>query len=72
MPRVKRPTSNVYVAKRAFWCELDGETLFIKEGERVRDGHKLLQVQGEHFEPVDTGVVYDVEQATAAPGETRG
>lgn len=46
--------------------------MFVNAGERVRAGHSLLREQGSFFEPVDTTVQYDVEQATAAPGERRG
>jgi hypothetical protein len=51
---------------------VDGERLFVTKGEKVRAGHPMLRTQGENFEPVDTTVHYDVEQATAAPGEKRG
>lgn len=71
MPARKREP-DVYVAKHGFACEIDGEELRINEGERVRAGHPLLRSQATHFEPVDTLVHYDVEQATAAPGEKRG
>lgn len=71
MPR-KRSTTDIYVAKTAFSCELDGERLTINKGERVRAGHALLRAQAEYFEPADTTVAYDVEQTTAAPGEKRG
>lgn len=70
MPRTKQP--DLYVARQSFWCELDGVMTFIAQGERVRAGHELLRIQGEHFEPADTHIRYDVEQATAAPGEKRG
>jgi hypothetical protein len=70
MPR--KSTPDIYVAKTSFHCEVDGERLFVTAGERVRNGHALLRAQPENFEPVDTTVHYDVEQATAAPGEKRG
>lgn len=72
MPPRKRSEQEIYVAKVSFSCELDGEQLFVAEGERVRAGHPLLRAQAGFFEPVDTTVRYDVEQATAAPGELRG
>lgn len=68
----RRKTADIYVATRSFHCEVGGERLFVTAGERVRDGHPLLRAQAENFEPVDTTVKYDVEQATAAPGEKRG
>jgi hypothetical protein len=70
MPRTKQP--DLYVAKVGFAAELDGERIIVNQGEKVRAGHPLLRAQGEYFEPVDTTVQYDVEQATAAPGEKRG
>lgn len=68
----RKPAPAIYVAKTAFHCEIDGERLFVTAGERVREGHPLLRSQRENFEPVDATVHYDVEQATAAPGEKRG
>ena len=70
MPRKRE--ADIYIAKRSFWCEVDGETVLVNKDERVRYGHPILRAHGEHFEPVDTRVHYDVEQATAAPGERRG
>jgi hypothetical protein len=70
MPRTKQP--DLYVAKQSFWHELDGVPTFVAQGERVRHGHELLRACGDYFEPADTTVKYDVEQATAAPGERRG
>lgn len=67
----RRSAAHLYVAKVGFACELDGERIIVNKGERVREGHPILRVQEEFFEPVDTTVHYDVEQATAAPGEKR-
>jgi hypothetical protein len=39
---------------------------------RVRAGHAMAKNHPELFEAVDVLVHYDVEQATAAPGEHRG
>ncbi len=71
MPRT-RAKSHIFIAKQTFWCTLDGEATLIRKDERVRDGHPLLRMHPENFEQVDTTVKYDVEQATAAPGEVRG
>jgi hypothetical protein len=71
----RKRESEIFVAKTSFACEVDGERLFINQGERVRSGHPLLKNQGAYFEPADTTVHFDmpdVEQATAAPGEKRG
>ncbi len=63
--------ADIYVAKHSFAAEVDGESVFVNAGERVRSGHPLLAAQGDFFEPVDQTVHYDVEQTTAAPGEKR-
>lgn len=63
--------ADIFVAKHSFSCEIDGQPLVVNRGERVRQGHPLLRTQAAFFEPVDTSVQYDVEQATAAPGEKR-
>lgn len=68
----RRNQADIYVAKVAFFAEVDGEQIAVAAGERVRSGHPLLDSQREYFEPVDERVKYDVEQATAAPGEKRG
>lgn len=67
-----RNQADIYVAKTSFACELDGEPVQVTAGERIRVGHPLLRAQPGHFEPVDSTVHYDVEQATAGPGERRG
>jgi hypothetical protein len=66
-----RKGPDIYVARESFSCELDGVPVFVTAGERVRAGHKLLRQQASFFEPADETVRYDVEQATAAPGERR-
>lgn len=64
---------DVYVATDTFATEINGVPQVIHEGiTRVRAGHELLKRFPDWFAPVDTGVDYDVEQATAAPGEKRG
>jgi hypothetical protein len=72
MPRGVKRTSEIYVAKHGFACFLDGEEVRVAQGERVRKGHALLRSHADMFQPVDEEVHYDVEQATAAPGELRG
>jgi hypothetical protein len=67
----KRTGDGIYVANTSFSCELNGDKVFVTAGERIREGHPLLRAQPGFFEPVDTSVKYDVEQATAAPGEQR-
>jgi hypothetical protein len=72
MPRTARRTSDIYIATREFHHELDGFPDIVRRGELVRQGHELLRCYPEFFEPIENGVKYDVEQATAAPGELRG
>lgn len=61
----------IYVARETFTCDIDGEIFTVRRGvTRVRGGHQLVKLNPQFFEPVDAH--YDVEQATAAPGEKRG
>jgi hypothetical protein len=65
----------LYVAKESGTIEIDGLPHFFEKGKtRVREGHPITKVEGFEnlFEPADASVAYDVEQATAAPGERRG
>lgn len=63
-------------AKHAFGVEYEGEHITIDKDEVVRVGHPLLRKLGkkaveEHFVPVESFGRFDVERATAAPGEKR-
>jgi hypothetical protein len=60
-----------YRAKWAFGVRYEGEQITIDKGEIVRAGHPLLRGRMEHFEPAESFGRFDVEQATAAPGERR-
>lgn len=65
--------NGVYVATESFSTEIDGEYYSVTAKEtRVREGHILLTQNPEYFKPVDENVTYDLETATAAPGESRG
>lgn len=64
--------SDIQVAKDSFSATIDGVPYAVNKGERVREGHPLLKGREALFEPVDLKVHYDIEQATAAPGERRG
>jgi len=69
MPKSDR----VYVATESFACQIEGKDYQITKGQtRVREGHPLLQTNPQYFRPMEENVHYDVEQATAAPGEKRG
>lgn len=58
--------------KEAFVTMFEGEQISVADGEIVRAGHPLLERREEHFEPVESFGRFDVEQATASPGEKRG
>ena len=59
------------VAKESFVCHWDGSDRQISAGvTRVRAGHPILKGIEHLFEPITAH--YEVEQATAAPGERRG
>ena len=57
----------MYRATTAFMAEVDGVELIARDGELFPAGHKLVKAHPELFSPADAA-----EQATAAPGETRG
>lgn len=66
-------SSDVYIARQSFVAQVEGKKVFITEGvTRVRRGHALLKGREHLFEPADAHVHFEVEQATAAPGEKRG
>ncbi len=61
---------SIWIAKDSFTTELAGAPITVIAGQtRVRDGHPLLVAHGQFFERLK--VHYEVEQATAAPGEQR-
>jgi hypothetical protein len=58
------------VPKDSFVVDVDGvPTSFRANVTRVREGHPILDEYGHLFEEIR--VDYEVEQATAAPGEKR-
>lgn len=63
----------IFVASQSGSADVDGETMvFVRGVTRVREGHALLAAVPDYFVPVDEEIHYDVERATAAPGEKRG
>lgn len=65
--------SDVYVATETGFVHVGDTDLPIRKGiTRVRAGHALLKAAPGLFEPVEEDIEYDVEKATAAPGEKRG
>lgn len=68
MPPRKEPT--IFVARTSGVVKIKGKQhTFIAGRTRIRDGHPLLKAAPDHFIPMQLD--YDVEQATAAPGEQR-
>lgn len=72
MPPRRSQHADVYVARHGFSCVVEGIEYRVAEGERIRGTHPLASAAAEYLEPSDASVHYDVEQATAAPGEKRG
>jgi hypothetical protein len=71
MPRAKKP--KYYVAKTAFAVTQDGILAdSVREGEVFSPDHPYVERYKDHLEPTDRFGRFDVEQATAAPGEKRG
>lgn len=64
-------SADIFVAKESFATDYEGSPIIVKAGQtRVRKGHPLLKKHAQFFEPLE--IHYDVEQATAKPGESRG
>jgi hypothetical protein len=72
MPRTKAPAEpTVYVAISSGVVKIDGTLYRYSQGQtRVRAGHPLLKARPDKFAPLKLD--YEIEQATAAPGERRG
>lgn len=63
--------AQILVAKESFAKRYEGaDHHFVSGQTRVRAGHRILEGVEHLFEPILPH--YDVEQATAAPGEKRG
>ena len=69
----KRSASGDYLeANQGFATTFEGEPLFVQKGELVHKDHPLVKGREELFDPAKRISRFDVEQATAAPGEKRG
>jgi hypothetical protein len=68
----KYPERDILIATdTGVWISPEGVHYdFWKDVTRVRVGHPLAEAMKDSFKPLD--VHYDIEQMTAAPGETRG
>jgi hypothetical protein len=66
----KTKLAQIYVARETFTAK--GYDYPIKAGQtRLREGHPLLRSHADAFEPIAASPEFDIEQATAAPGERR-
>jgi hypothetical protein len=66
----KTKPAQIYVARETFMAK--GYDYPIKAGQtRLREGHPLLRSHAAAFEPIAASPEFDIEQATAAPGERR-
>jgi hypothetical protein len=70
MPRAKKV--DLYMATESFASMVDGEPIFVRKGELAHADHPILKTHKDLFEPAENYIRFDVEQATAAPGEKRG
>lgn len=63
--------TDLFVANESFSVNLDGVNHVVNKGQtRVRAGHPIMKGREMYFEPLT--VHYDIETATAKPGEARG
>lgn len=70
---VAKKKSDYYRCKESFGVSFEGEQITVHAGEVVPANSKLLKQVGlEHFEEVSSFGRWDVETASAAPGEKRG
>lgn len=63
---------DLYMARESFATTLDGDIVSVSKGDLVRAGHPIMKGREDQFEPAEGYVRFDIEQATAAPGEVRG
>ena len=71
MGRPRKNLDQILVAKESGVVVLDGQEVVVhKNITRARAGHAIVKAAPDLWEPIK--VHYDVEQATAAPGERRG
>jgi hypothetical protein len=69
MEKIPTRFRTVCRAVEDFRCEHDGEPLVVTAGSRFDSEHPVVLAHPEMFETVR--VRYEIEQATAAPGERR-
>lgn len=64
--------AKVYVARETIHIQTKGGVVTIHKGERIREGHPYMRGREGSFDVQTNEVMYEVEQATRAPGEKRG
>lgn len=65
------PASAMRKATTTYWTDLGDGPLRISRGELVPADHPLVSMNPENFEEAKVESRFEVEQATAAPGEKR-
>lgn len=63
--------NDLWQAKESFVTQQGGDTISVTKGDLVRAGHPILKGREDLFKPAEGYVRFDIEQATAAPGEKR-
>lgn len=69
MPRGK--VVDLYTALETFTARDNGQIYNVQRGDLVRAGHPLLKGREHLFALAEDRVRFDIETATAAPGELR-
>src|SRR6188472_480892 len=65
-------STEVFVAKEPFSCDVNGVPTSIQRGKLYSGDNPVVKQNPHYFEEVAFGGEADVEQATKAPGEKRG
>lgn len=67
----KNPDEDILVATESGWITVNGQSEPVRRNvTRARRGSAIVKASPDMWRPID--VQYEVEQATAAPGERRG
>lgn len=64
--------AKVYVATETIHIQDGDNVVTVYKGQRIREGHAYLKGREAFFREPTNDVMYDVEAASAAPGEKRG
>lgn len=63
--------TDLYKSMHDFAVITDDEHVIVHKGDLVRKGHPIMKGREQLFVPAEGYVRFDVEQATAGPGEKR-